>query len=237
MHNPTLEEYGDFKLLPRSDLTQVLETAKTQTQRRIDFITLAHESIALDNIRSGMVRRFVKFCQETKMVPSLCVDPTMSRAEMVHRTPSNPLGPMAIFGAPFFDDYFKSFRSHVGLSDGKRKPDDSWRKMIIQEVVAFATTIGHEVDPTDFQEVFTVLHEKHSGTPCLFPLFFILYIYIFVFINIGTAYIVWLGLLSHLFHVLSTKSAYNRDDHSQDIFEEASNIQTSQINIVKKFDS
>lgn len=171
MHNPTLEEYGDFKLLPRDEVTQVLDTAKVQTQRRVDFTVLAQENIALDNIRSGMVRRFVKFCQENKVVANLNLDSTMTRAEMVHLTPDNPLGPVAVLSAPFFDDYFKSFRMHAA-SDGKRKSDEPWHKALLHEVLVFAKTLGHEVDPASLQEPFAILREKHkhSGNSFTFPI-------------------------------------------------------------------
>ena len=129
IHNPTLEERGEFKLLPRLELTEVLDVAKVQTQRRVDFITLAHETVELDKIRSGMVRRFVKYCQENKMVPSLCVDPTMSRPEMVHRTPSNPSGPVAVFSSPFFEDYSKLYKQ-VCSNEGKHKTEDIYLQII-----------------------------------------------------------------------------------------------------------
>jgi hypothetical protein len=161
IHNPTLEERGEFKLLPRAELTEVLEVAKKQTQRRVDFITLAQETVELDKIRSGMVRRFVKYCQESKIVPSLCVDPTMSRPEMVHATPTNPSGPMAVFSSPFFEDYSKIYKS-VCNNEGKQKTEDSWQKVIVREVLGFAKSVGYDLDQGAFGEMFTILKEKHK---------------------------------------------------------------------------
>lgn len=160
IQNPTLEERGEFKLLPRPDLTQVLEVAKVQSQRRVDFITLANETVELDKIRSGMVRRFTKYCTENKLVPNLCLDPTMARPEMVHDTPSNPQGPMAVFSAPFFDDYLRIYRS---FCEGKyKKSDEGWQKTVLREVLGFAKSVGFELDQGAFGETFTILREKHK---------------------------------------------------------------------------
>ena len=161
IQNPTLEERGEFKLLPRPDLTAVLEVAKVQTQRRVDFVTLANETVELDKIRSGMVRRFVKYCQEAKLVPNLSVDPTMTRPEMVHKTPSNPTGPMAVFSAPFFEDYFRIYRTVCG-NEGKHKTEESWQKVIVREVLLFAKSVGYDLDQGAFQEMLVILREKHK---------------------------------------------------------------------------
>lgn len=176
IHNPTLEERGEFKLLPRAELSEVLDVAKVQTQRRVDFITLAHETVELDKIRSGMVRRFVKYCQETKMVPSLSVDPTLARPEMVHRTPSNPLGPMAVFSSPYFEDYFRIYRSACG-NEGKHKTEEAWQKVILREVLGFAKSVGYDLEQGAFQEPLTILREKHKSNRKSFLSFPRLYTY------------------------------------------------------------
>lgn len=166
IHNPTLTEQGEYKIVPRPDLTKVLETAKTESQKRVDFVTLAHECVPLDQIRGGMIRRFVKFCQDFKVVSSLAVDPTLSRPEMVHRTPSSPLGAMAVLSSPQLDEYFKAFRAYHG---GNKKMEDGWQKVIVRDVVAFAKTLGHDVEAAAFTETLGILREKYkqSGT-CLF---------------------------------------------------------------------
>lgn len=150
MDHPTMDSTGEYRLLPREEVTKAMSAAKAQMQKRVDFVLLAHECVPQELLKGGQVTRFVKFCQSSKIVPTLCVDCTHTRAELVQPVNPSPSGPLAVLASKHVEDFQEAFRKLKNRKDDNNNGKFD-KTAMLAEVQALAQRLGFDLTVTSLQ--------------------------------------------------------------------------------------